>query len=96
MAARTESYVDASALIAYADKSNSFHHLFRRAFADLLSLAMTPLVIAEGQGRRFSDQDLTLVDAVGLHVMTERRIKSCWSTDFHLSLTGVNLLIHER
>jgi hypothetical protein len=58
MAVRTESYVNTSALIAYADKSG--------------------------------------VDAVGLHLMAERRIKSCWSTDFHLSLTGVTLLIHER
>jgi predicted nucleic acid-binding protein len=44
--------------------------------------------------RKFSDQDLTMADAVGLHVMTERRIKSCWSTDFHLGLTGVSLVIH--
>jgi predicted nucleic acid-binding protein len=44
--------------------------------------------------RKFSDQDLTLADAVGLHVMRERRIKSCWSTDFHLGLTGVPLVIH--
>jgi predicted nucleic acid-binding protein len=45
--------------------------------------------------RRFSDQDLTLTDAVGLHAMRERRMKSCWSTDFHLGLTGVPLVIHE-
>ena len=45
--------------------------------------------------RRFSDQSLTLVDAVGLHLMSVRRIRSCWSADFHLSLTGVPLLIHE-
>ena len=135
MAAKTEAYVDTSALIAFADKSDSFHHLFRRAFSAPPSLITTPLVIAEGQGwflkrfdsfralefiamiesmplkivtigkkelaagavilRRFSDQDLTLVDALGLHLMAERRIKSCWSTDFHLSLTGVKLLIHE-
>ncbi|HXO42164.1 MAG TPA: hypothetical protein VN999_11980 [Thermoanaerobaculia bacterium] len=46
--------------------------------------------------RRFADQDLTLVDAVGLHVMTERHVASCWSTDFHLELTGVPLVIHQR
>jgi hypothetical protein len=45
--------------------------------------------------QRFSDQDLTLTDAVGLHVMQVRRTKSCWSTDFHLGLTGVLLVIHE-
>ena len=60
---------------------------------------MTPLVSA-GMGpdeqvaatqvlRRFSDQDLTLTDAVGLHLMKARRIRICWSTDFHLGLTGV-------
>ncbi|HXU83145.1 MAG TPA: PIN domain-containing protein [Polyangia bacterium] len=43
--------------------------------------------------RRFSDQDLTLTDAVGLHLMKAQRIKSCWSTDFHLGLTGVPLVI---
>lgn len=46
--------------------------------------------------RRFKDQTLTLADAVGLCVMEERRIRSCWSTDFHLGLTGVPLVIHEN
>lgn len=46
--------------------------------------------------RRFSDQDLTLTDAVGLHIMRERKVKACWSTDFHLGLTGVSLVIHEH
>jgi predicted nucleic acid-binding protein len=46
--------------------------------------------------RRFSDQDLTLVDAVGLHVMTAKGAAACWSTDSHLGLTGVPLVIHER
>lgn len=46
--------------------------------------------------RRFADQDLTLVDAVGLHVMAERRTHTCWSTDFHLGLTGVQLVIHRH
>jgi len=45
--------------------------------------------------RKFSDQDLTLVDAVGLHLMHRRRLASCWSTDFHLGLTGVPLVIHQ-
>lgn len=44
--------------------------------------------------RRFSDQDLTLADALGLHLMEERDIATCWSTDFHLGLTGVPLVIH--
>lgn len=44
--------------------------------------------------RKFSDQDLTLADAVGLVVMKERRTHICWSTDSHLGLTGVPLAIH--
>ena len=44
--------------------------------------------------RRFSDQDLTLADAVDLHLMQERKLKVCWSTDFHLALTGVPLVIN--
>jgi predicted nucleic acid-binding protein len=67
---------------------------------------MTPLsVVAVGRDeqdaavklmRRFSDQDLTLVDAVGLYLMGARRIRACWSTDFHLGLTGVPLVINQR
>ena len=135
MAAKTEAYVDTSALIAFADRSDSYHHLFRRAFSDPPALITTPLVISEGQAwfvrrfdsyrglefismiesmsflkiisigrkemtagaevlRRFSNQGLTLVDAVGLHLMSARRIRTCWSTDHHLSLTGIALLIH--
>ena len=45
--------------------------------------------------RRFSDQSLTMTDAVGLHVMSARDIRSCWSSDFHLGLTGVPLIIHQ-
>jgi predicted nucleic acid-binding protein len=137
MARRTEAYVDTSALIAFGDRSDSYHLLFRRLFADPPPLLTTALVVTEGHGwflkrydraralhfaamieemkflevrptgaqdlragteilRRFADQDLTLVDAVGLHVMTERRTESCWSTDFHLGLTGVPLVMHQR
>jgi predicted nucleic acid-binding protein len=45
--------------------------------------------------QRFSDQRLTLADAIGLHVMEKRKIGSCWSTDRHLGLTGVPLVIHK-
>lgn len=127
--------MDTSALIAFADRSDSHHPRFRRLFSDPPPLVTTSLVLAEGHGwflkrydaarglqflamieampvtvleigpselrgatallRRFSDQDLTLTDAVGLHVMASRRIRSCWSTDFHLGLTKVPLVIHE-
>jgi predicted nucleic acid-binding protein len=42
--------------------------------------------------RRFPDQKLTLADAHGLALMSEGRIASCWSTDRHMSLTGVPLV----
>lgn len=137
MAGKAEAYVDTSALIAFGDRSDSYHLLFRRLFAEPPPLLTTALVVTEGHGwflkrydrtralqflamiedmrflevlaasseglsratavlRRYSDQDLTLVDALGLHVMAERRLAACWSTDFHLGLTGVPLVIHER
>lgn len=133
MAASAECYVDTSALIAFVDRSDSYHPLFRRLFAEPPPLLTTALVIAEGQAwflrrydrqrglqflamieamtpltvvavgpqeqaaavdllRRFSDQDLTLTDAVGLHVAKARRVRSIWSTDFHLGLSGVPLV----
>lgn len=135
MARSREAYVDTSALIAFADRSDAHHALFNRLFAAPPPLATTPLVIAEGHGwflrrydrtrglqylamiedmrplkiipvgaketdaarillRQFADQDLTLTDAVGLQVMRTRRSGVCWSTDFHLGLTGVPLAIH--
>ncbi len=133
-ATRNEAYVDTSAFIAFADRSDSYHALFRRLFSDPPRLITTPLVVAEGHGwflkrydtarglqflsmieaipvgivsvgereqqaasvliRRYSDQDLTLTDAVGLHLMAVRRTRICWSTDFHLGLTKVPLVIH--
>ena len=46
--------------------------------------------------RKFSDQDLSLTDAVGLHVMKAHRITTCWTTDRHLGLTGVSLVVHQH
>jgi predicted nucleic acid-binding protein len=137
MAARIDAYVDTSALIALADRSDSYHTFFRRLFAAPPGLITTPLVIAEGHGwflrrydqtralqflamieamtplqiasigaeeqreaaqvlRRFPDQDLTLADAMGLYLLNTRGISSCWSTDFHLGLTGVPLVIYRH
>ena len=128
-------YVDTSGLIAFADRSDTWHALFCRLFSDPPRLITSPLVIAEGHGwflkrydrtkalqflamvesisalrlipidqrdieaatklmRRFSDQDLTLVDAVGLHAMDTRKTGVCWSTDRHLGITGARLAIH--
>ncbi|PYS03162.1 MAG: hypothetical protein DMG15_01005 [Acidobacteria bacterium] len=133
-AKRSEAYVDTSALIAFADRSDSYHSLFRRLFSDPPPLVTTPLVVAEGHGwflrrydtakglqflsmvetmplhmaavgepeqrtafaliRKYSDQEVTLTDAIGLHLMAVRRIRICWSTDYHLGLTKVPLVIH--
>ena len=50
MAIRIEVYVDTSALIAFADHSDTYHPLFRRLFSSPPRLITTPLVIAEGHG----------------------------------------------
>ena len=64
-------------------------------------LELIPIGLNEQAGalailRRFSDQNLTLADAVGLHIMSSRGIRECWSTDFHLGLTGVPLVVHRH
>jgi predicted nucleic acid-binding protein len=133
---RERAYVDTSAFIAFLDKSDSYHPLFRRLFADPPALVSTTLVLAEGHAwflkrfdrvralqfvafieelgplqlapvgadehaggvrmlRKFSDQDLTMTDAVGLHLMRELGIQTCWSTDFHLGLAKARLVIDE-
>lgn len=136
MAKKIEAYADTAAFIAFADKSDSYHSLFKRLFSTPPALLTTAMVIAEGHAwflkrydriralqfmamiedmtfleiistgardletgarilRQFSDQDLTLVDAVGLAVMKARRLKVCWSTDRHMGLTGVPLIVHQ-
>ena len=136
MAGKTDAYVDTSALIAFVDRSDTHHPVFRRLFAKPPALLTTTLVIAEGHAwflrrydrtralqfmalvedlapltiagvglkeqtaatevlRRFSDQGLTLTDAVGIHLMKAQRLRVCWSTDFHLGLGGVPLVIDE-
>src|SRR5215471_21430692 len=50
MARSLEAYVDTSALIAFADRSDSYHLLFRRLFADPPDLFTSTLVVAEGHG----------------------------------------------
>jgi predicted nucleic acid-binding protein len=72
------------AKIVIAIAGNALFNLSERTafrFADML--------------RRFSDQDLTLADAVGLHVMRAYKLRSCWSTDHHMRLTGLSLVIDE-
>ena len=42
--------------------------------------------------KKYQDQKLTLADAHGLALMSQLRIKECWSTDRHLGLSGVPLV----
>ena len=55
------------------------------------SFDRTALTEACSVAARFEDQKLTLADAHGLAIMKELGVKSCWSTDRHLGLTGVQL-----
>lgn len=50
MARKTECYVDTSALIAFLDRSDSYHARFRRLFAEPPPLVTSALVVAEGHG----------------------------------------------
>ncbi|MDZ7659442.1 type II toxin-antitoxin system VapC family toxin [Fodinibius sp.] len=63
-------------------------------FLDVLAVGQEEVSHAAGYLRKFDDQSLTLVDALGLHIMKRHRIRSCWSTDRHLGLTGAALVIH--
>lgn len=110
MAKSREAYVDTSALIAFLDRSDTYHSPFERLFSRPPRLVTTPLIVAEGHGwflrrydatravrflsligelepmnalefgpkdiagsvaalRKFSDQKLTMADALGLHAM---------------------------
>ncbi|MDN5872293.1 MAG: PIN domain-containing protein [Nitrococcus sp.] len=61
-------------------------------------LAVGPRELRAGKAfiRKYHDQALTVVDAVGLHVLEAQRPAANWSTDRHLSLTGVPLVIHSE
>jgi predicted nucleic acid-binding protein len=50
MATKTEAYIDTSALIAFLDRSDSYHPLFRRLFSSPPRLVTSALVVAEGHG----------------------------------------------
>lgn len=71
MAQKTDCYVDTSALIAFLDKSDFYHPLFRRLFSAPPPLRTSALVITEGHGwflRRYNQQRaiqfLAFIDAL--------------------------------
>lgn len=71
MARKTECYADTAAFIAFLDRSDSHHALFRRLFSDPPPLATSALVLAEGHGwflRRYDGRRalefLNFVDAL--------------------------------
>lgn len=60
--ASREAYLDTSAFIAFLDKSDSYHLIFKRLFSEPPALATSALVIAEGHGwflRRYDRQRAT-------------------------------------
>ena len=61
---------------------------------DIIAVGKPEQIAASVIIRKYSDQDITVTDAVGLHLMSIRRIHICWSTDHHLGLTKVPLVIH--
>lgn len=78
MARRTECYVDTSALIAFLDRSDSYHSIFRRLFSSPPPLVTSALVIAEGHGwflRRYDQnraiQFLNFIDELTLLTLKE-------------------------
>jgi predicted nucleic acid-binding protein len=79
MARKTEIYVDTSALIAFLDRSDSYHSLFRRLFSDPPALVTSALVIAEGHGwflRRY-DQRRAIQLLNFIHELPDLKILSC-------------------
>src|SRR5262249_43757619 len=76
-AKRSEAYVDTSALIAFADRSDSHHALFLRLFGDPPPLYTASLFVAEGHGWFLKGYDsqkglqfLSMVESMPLEIIT--------------------------
>lgn len=73
---------------------------FMAMIEDMTPLTVFPAGPAEIAGataimRKYKDRNLTLADAAGLHHMVTRKLRVCWSTDFHLGLAGATLVINQ-
>ena len=76
MAKKAEAYVDTSAFIAFADRSDTYNLAFRRLFAKPPGLITTALVAAEGHAwflRRY-DRTRALQFLAMLEAMTPLRV----------------------
>jgi predicted nucleic acid-binding protein len=97
----TSSLVIAEGHAWFLKRYDSFRAIqFLNFIEDLTVLSVEPVGMEEIRKatrtlRQFSDQGLTCADAVGLLLMNRYKIESCWSTDRHLSLTGIPLVIHQ-
>ncbi|QQR81646.1 MAG: type II toxin-antitoxin system VapC family toxin [Deltaproteobacteria bacterium] len=80
------------------DKTRALQFMqFVESFSTLKieSIGQNDVIESTKMMRKFSDQDLTMVDACGLWLMKKHSVKICWSTDHHLSLSGISLVIHQ-
>src|SRR4051812_48197336 len=87
-AKRNEAYVDTSALIAFADRSDSYHAIFRQLFGAPPPLVTTALVIAEGHGwflKRYDPakglQFLSMIDLMPLEIVSVGALETGRATE---------------
>lgn len=103
--ARTKGLVTTSLVIAethgwFVRRFDSYRGLEFLAFIEALDiLTVLPAdieMLAQGRVllKKFSDQNLTLADACGLHILKKNSKLKNWSTDRHLALTGRKLVIN--
>lgn len=106
--ASPEAYLDTSAFIAFLDKSDSYHLVFKRLFSEPPALVTSALVIAEGHGwflRRYDRQraaeflafiemlpDLTMQAFDGTELLKVRKTLARFS-DQTLTLAGAHGLV---
>jgi hypothetical protein len=56
------------------------------SFVTVAPVGQDTLTRASSLLTSLGDQDLTMVDAVGLRMIASERLRPCWSTDRHLAL----------